>query len=379
MSKIKPLLIPAGMLIVGILLGTVVGWSTVKIADTGPWQLHPDFQARYVIAVADAYGANRDMETALDRLGYLCNSDGSLTAAFDAARQRAVPDSAQAANLEELSLLVPQWSASSTEVCIAGPTSAALRLLGQFLPILIVLGILGFAGYAGFSIYREGQEGGPDATDKTKPAPTTLGGSRASSKGAPTLEKAKSPAAKGAAIAATTEKTDYAKAGGDPPVVQFMTTYLEGDDLFDDSFSIETPGGEFLGETGIGISETMGIGEPKRVTAMEVWLFDKNDIRTVTKVLMSDHAFNDESLKAKMAPKGEAVLAEAGAIATLETASLRIQAKVVDLEYGSGPLPPNSFFKRVTIELAAWKRDTKSTSPSPPSSLSDTLPGLPSL
>jgi hypothetical protein len=241
------------------------------------------------------------------------------------------------------------------------------------------LGILGFAGYAGFSIYREGQEGGPDATDKTKPAPTTLGGSRASSKGAPTLEKAKSPAAKGAAIAATTEKTDYAKAGGDPPVVQFMTTYLEGDDLFDDSFSIETPGGEFLGETGIGISETMGIGEPKRVTAMEVWLFDKNDIRTVTKVLMSDHAFNDESLKAKMAPKGEAVLAEAGAIATLETASLRIQAKVVDLEYGSGPLPPNSFFKRVTIELAAWKRDTKSTSPSPPSSLSDTLPGLPSL
>jgi hypothetical protein len=107
----------------------------------------------------------------------------------------------------------------------------------------------------------------------------------------------------------------------------------------------------------VGISETIGTGsDAKRVTAFEVWLFDKNDIRTVTKVLMSDHAFNDDALRAKLETKGEAKLAKPGDKLILETATLRIQARVVDLAYGSGPLPPNSFFERITIELAAWKR-----------------------
>ncbi len=47
-------------------------------------------------------------------------------------------------------------------------------------------------------------------------------------------------------------------------VAQFMTTYMVGEDLYDDSFSVEAPNGEFLGECGVGISETVGVGEPKR-------------------------------------------------------------------------------------------------------------------
>ena len=89
--------------------------------------------------------------------------------------------------------------------------------------------------------------------------------------------------------------------------------------LYDDSFSIETSSGEFLGETGVGISETLsGSSEAKQVTALEVWLFDKNDIRTVTKVLMTDQAFTDDALRAKLAPKGEAVQLEPGKKIILE-------------------------------------------------------------
>ena len=66
-----------------------------------------------------------------------------------------------------------------------------------------------------------------------------------------------------------------------------MTTYVLGDDLYDESFSIDTASGDFLGEYGVGVSETIGVGEPKKVTALEIWLFDKNDIKTATKVLMS--------------------------------------------------------------------------------------------
>jgi hypothetical protein len=136
-----------------------------------------------------------------------------------------------------------------------------------------------------------------------------------------------------------------------------------GDDLYDDSFSIETASGEFLGETGAGISKTIGVGDPKKVTAIEVWVFDKNDIRTVTKVLMSDHAFNDEGIKAELAPKGEAVLVKPGGIVLLDTQTLTVQARVIDLAYGSGALPPNSFFERLTIEISAWPKKAPAGAP----------------
>jgi hypothetical protein len=139
------------------------------------------------------------------------------------------------------------------------------------------------------------------------------------------------------------------------PLAQFVTSYSIGEDYYDQSFSIETPTGEFLGECGVGISEAIGVGDPKKVTAFEVWLFDKNDIRTVTKVLMSEHAFYDEALRAKLAPKGEAVLASDEGVIELETASLRVAARVVELAYGEGELPDNSFITRLTIELAAWQ------------------------
>jgi len=139
-----------------------------------------------------------------------------------------------------------------------------------------------------------------------------------------------------------------------PPLGHWMTSYSLGNDTYDESFSIETPVGEFLGECGVGISETIGAGPPDKVTAFEVWLFDKNDIRTVTKVLMSAYAFNDEALRARLEPKGEAVLCQPNRHIVLETASLRVEAVISEMEYGSGSLPPQSFFNRLTVELAAW-------------------------
>jgi len=140
------------------------------------------------------------------------------------------------------------------------------------------------------------------------------------------------------------------------PVAQFMTTYMVGDDLYDDSFSIDAPTGEFLGECGVGISETVGVGEPKRVTALEVWLFDKNDIQTVTKVIMSEHAYDDDKIRMRLESKGEPILAETGKQVLLETATLQLEARIVDMEYGEGAAPDRSFFQRLTLELAVWPK-----------------------
>jgi hypothetical protein len=139
-----------------------------------------------------------------------------------------------------------------------------------------------------------------------------------------------------------------------PPLAQFPTTYTVGDDHYDPSFSIELDSGEFMGECGVGISEAIGVGAPSKVTAFEVWLFDKSDIRTVTKVLMSEYAYGDEALRAKLAPKGEPVLAEEGQEVVLETKTLRVRARIVEAKYGIGNLPPNSFFDRLTIDLISW-------------------------
>jgi hypothetical protein len=139
-------------------------------------------------------------------------------------------------------------------------------------------------------------------------------------------------------------------------MAQFMASYKLGDDLFDDSFSIDSPGGEFLGECGVGISETIGVGDPKKVTAFEVWLFDKNDIQTVTKVLMSAHAFMDDTVRQRLAAKGEPVQATPGSQVVLETATLQLVARVVDMAYGEGALPEESFFDNMIIELAVWQK-----------------------
>ena len=160
----------------------------------------------------------------------------------------------------------------------------------------------------------------------------------------------------GTEVETPAEWTDYSAPSDQAPMAQFMASYKAGDDLFDDSFSIDSPSGEFLGECGVGISETIGVGVPKKVTAFEVWLFDKNDIQTVTKVLMSAHAFNDPAIRQKLEAKGEPFQANSGGQTILETATLRLVARVVDMTYGQGALPESSYFDSLVLELAIWQK-----------------------
>lgn len=111
-----------------------------------------------------------------------------------------------------------------------------------------------------------------------------------------------------------------------------------------------------MGECGVGISDTIGVGDPKKVTAFEVWLFDKNDIQTVTKVLMSQHAFNDPGISQRLTSKGDLVLAESGKHVLLETATLQLEARVVNMNYGQGALPSDSYFEQLTLELQVWPK-----------------------
>ena len=141
------------------------------------------------------------------------------------------------------------------------------------------------------------------------------------------------------------------------PVVRKMSVYLKGRGQYDDSFEIEDSNDMFLGECGAAIAETIGEGDPAKVTAVEVWLFDKEDfVRTMTGVFATEHAYNDPAIRSKLETKGDITLMRPGAEILLETNTLRMKATVVDMAYGEGPLPPNSFLENSTIEVAVWKK-----------------------
>src|SRR3970282_282867 len=166
----------------------------------------------------------------------------------------------------------------------------------------------------------------------------------------PTPPSATEEAEAGPAVQPFASQPEFA---GDDSLATFRTIYNLGEDKYDDSFSIESPNGDFLGECGVGIGDLIGVGDPKKASAFEVWLFDKNDIQTVTKVLMSRYAHQDPSTRNRLAAKGDPILSEPGAVVVLETASLQVEARIVDLSYGGGALPAESFFERMTIELRA--------------------------
>lgn len=144
---------------------------------------------------------------------------------------------------------------------------------------------------------------------------------------------------------------------GEAALGRFVTTYRLGDDGYDTSFNVETaePEREFLGACGVGFSETIGEGSPDKIVAFEIWIFDKIDldnVQTVTKVLVSEFAYHDEELRAKLRDRGELVLAEKGKTTVIEAMRMKLNVEVVDFAYGSDPsLPPRSYFETLTTEL----------------------------
>jgi hypothetical protein len=167
----------------------------------------------------------------------------------------------------------------------------------------------------------------------------------------------------------TVEKPEVEWAGAGPaPLLQKTSSYTLGMDNFDESFAIETEDNEWLGEFGMGISESLDGGTPRRVVAFEVWLFDKPNTRTVTKVLMSDFAYNNETLRNKLSSRGDPVLATSGGTFTLETPALTVQAQITEMEYGEGT-PSFGYFNNLSVLLTVHRK--------PGASISGGAPTLP--
>jgi hypothetical protein len=309
--------------ILGLLLGIIFAWGIwpAKAIDTTPEVLREDLQKDYLRMTIDSYNRTGDPNIAIERWNNLGEAKGRVFGLI-----QNDPGYLNAADIQNFGLLVQNATGAPVVTTPSAESPGAMSTLVLYASIAVVIVLLGLGGLYLWRLLRK----------STGPVTAVMQAAEASRQA---------------------EKTDFQSLGLAPPITQTMTTYVLGDDLYDESFSIDTGGGEFLGEYGVGVSETVGVGEPKKVAALEVWLFDKNDIKTATKVLMSEHAYNDPGIRARLEPKGELIVVKPQEQVLLETATLQLLATVVDMDYGAGAAPQKSYFERITLELAIWPRN----------------------
>ena len=317
-------LILAGLivLIAGIMIGLLYGYviDPVEWVDAPIELTRNDIQEDYLRMAIDSYKFYFDPTMAYYRWQEL-GSAGPKTLA----RIMASPDIQGTEAVKRFKDLVTiQDTITATTACEGVNTGTSSNLC-----LYLWLGTVILGGGSGFYFYSRLRNQIVTAAPPRKPAPKKAQG--------------------------WVDKQPSISLNGVPPLVHTMTTFMMGDDLFDESFSIDTPSGEFLGECGIGVVSTIDDETPKKVNAFDIWLFDKNEIHTKSIVLMSDQAYNDEILVTKLKNKGLPILAEVGGEISLKTTHLLMSARVVDMLCEEGQPQECLYFQRLSLEIFVRK------------------------
>jgi hypothetical protein len=323
-------------LLIGLLVGLYVGWDLwpTNYVNAVPSNLQSGMQLDYLHMIIDSYSVNGDALQAISRFEWLGNGRMDL---LNLLRNDPQMDPNR---LQRFEALIASFYGAGTEAPPNVTPVAESVNMQDVLSVLSVLGILIGGSIAVILVINIRRNRGttPLTAQETYP-----------SEESPSLESEEEIEDRSA------PEEEIADTGAEP-LERFVTTYALGDNLYEDSFTINSPSGEFLGECGVGISEPIGVGEPRKITAFEVWLFDRKPSRTSTSVLMSQYAFQKEDLRANLSPRGNPVLAEQGADFWMETPGLQLRVVVRELQYGKGPLPQRSYFERLTLQLEVWAR-----------------------
>lgn len=313
--------------VLGLILGLILGWGIwpVQWTDGTPEVLRSDLQADYLRMTIDSLNRTGNVDKAMERWNNLGENRGAIYGMV-----QSDPGYLNPTDVQKFGEIVQTVTGVPIQIAPVTATqdSSGMGSIVLYASIAVVVILLAAGGLYLYRLLRKNS------------GPTTA-------------------VMQAAEVSRQAERTNFEEMGLAPPITQTMTTYVLGDDLYDESFSIDTAGGEFLGEYGVGVSETVGVGEPKKVAALEIWLFDKNDIKTATKVLMSEYAYNDPNIRARLEPKGELIVVKPQEQVLLETETLQLLATIVDMEYGVGAMPQKSHFERITLELAIWPRTGK--------------------
>ena len=360
----RPLLVGA---LVGFVIGLLIGWLLIGwqlwpveyVGEAYTYELNAAEKQSYVAAVVDSYNLTGQLETARQRLSAWTTEEKVDALARLFAEYQAEGRFQEAERVTDLARelqLVEGWD---PQVVAEQTTQVAEEYAGQGAPdraqaVALFAGELGTVPLSTSPATPATTGAASPAQDRTRLLLTVCGllllllvlivAALLLVRRRPRRRREAVEAPEGAEMVG----------GGPRPLLRKTSTYTLGMDNFDESFPIETDADEWLGECGMGISEALGDGAPRRVTAFEVWLFDKLNTRTVTKVLMSDFAHSNDTLRNKLAGRGDPVLATPGGTFTLETPALTVQVEIVEMEYGEGA-PAFSYFETLRVQLTAYR------------------------
>ncbi len=363
-SPIRPLAVGG---IVGLIVGCLVGWLAIGwwlwpveyVGDAYTYELNEAEKMQYVAAVADSYNLTKQVEVARQRFSVWTTEEkvSALAQLFvEDQTQGKTQEAQQVVALASELQRIEGWDPTLVSQVVDGVVTqyAEQGALGEAQSVSLFASALGAPAVS------------PPQVPVSTPEPSVpqarvpLGGTLLRLCGVLLLVAvlilillvlrrrrldrqvvAKKPEAEWTGV-------------GPPPLLHRTSSYSLGMDNFDESFAIETEDNEWLGECGMGISESLGDGTPRRVVAFEVWLFDKPNTRTVTKVLLSDFASSNEALRNKLSARGDPVLATPGGTFTLETPALTVEARVVEMEYGEGT-PAFGYFNSLKVSLTVHR------------------------
>ncbi len=354
--------------ILGLVLGLIYAWRIDPATYAGgarPNELTNNYQDHYIAMVVDSYAVNRDLSLAQKRLQSFdpatkIRALGQWSAAYSTAGRG--PE-AQAVN--ELAVNLKQAENWDSNVISAEMGQLATAAQGDSARLQAINAYGQVLGVVPQEAPAQASPGTQQPTAAAPTAPPAAGG------GFPWFNVLGTCLLVGLVLAAivlllgrwqrqrsTRKAAPIAWEGEGPaPIKRWAGTYTLGQDNYDEFFTIETDDGTFLGESGMGILETVPGASPKQVMAFDVGLFDKTDITTLSRVVMSEHAYNDPAIRSKIEanPQAEAILAEPGKKFILETSAMRVEAKVEEMEYG--PPGGNIYFNKLKLSLAVFVRE----------------------
>ncbi|HOV49166.1 MAG TPA: hypothetical protein PLM06_11085 [Anaerolineae bacterium] len=334
--------------LIGLILGFIIAWGIwpVQWKDATPGHLHPVYQGYYINAVAQEYQQTGRLDVAKHKLGLDLDEKANPWLKEPQTLEEGFAQALAQTESREMVIALgrlaqdlqvnfrPDVTAPEATTTPEAETPPSRSFLGNLLRVLGYLIIALAVAALLYLLYSRWVE-------KRRAAGQPEEAGLAGAYGRP-MEEA------------------VVEGEAAPALRTVSATYREGDDFFNPSFSIED-GTEFLGECGVDISYAIGSGDHKKVTALEIWLFDKSDIKTVTTVLASEYAFRDPTLRAELAAKvasgGELRQMLPNDEVVLETTALRVRATVKGVVYAvSDDLPERSYFKEANVELRAYRR-----------------------
>ncbi len=351
----------AALLVVAFLVGVFVGlvvlgwglWPVQWVGNARPADLQEAYRRVYLEMVAESYAVTGDAAAARSRLEAAALSGQSLQQVAQELQQMgqariSAGDIDGGNRLQVLASVITSSETGSEPATgtLPSPPRAPQPMLSRLLRIfgLVILVLVCLAGLLLLVYFLQSRTTAEEPLGErvatvaaVQPRPAT-----------PTPPAAQ-PVTPGPAPTVAAPPPAVVEEHG--TIGPFVATYNLGDVDFDMSFGIESPLGDFLGECGLGMAETIGGGDVQRVTAFEVWLFDKTDIRTVSIVLASAHAASDAALRTKLASRGEMIQAQVGGTFSVQTSTLRLDGRILDMAYGGGDLPPQSYFTSFSVEL----------------------------